>query len=384
MSGNDKRLLMVSTVSGTLSGFVLPVVERMRECGWAVDGAAQGIEEAPACVEAFDSVYDIDWSRNPLDPANISHAVRRIREVVEGGGHSVIHVHTPVAAFVTRLALRDMRAEIGCRVIYTAHGFHFHERNSSVKNAAFLMLEKVAGQWTDRLVLINEYDVEQAEKHRIVPPHRITYMHGIGVDTDKFNPEHVPDDATQHIREELGLESEPLFLVPAEFIPRKRQHLIVEALAAAHRGDLHVAFVGTGPTQAAVRQKARRLGLAERTHFLGYRSDMPELIKAADATVLYSNQEGLSRAVLESLSMERPVIGSDIRGIRELLADGCGVPVDPDRTDRLARAMELAAEDREWLEYMGRRGRRKVSGPYEERRIVAEHEVMYEDVYAQL
>lgn len=384
MAGREKRLLMVSTIPDTLAGFVVPIAARMRELGWRVDAAAQDATASQGCSKAFDEVWSVDWSRNPLDPSNLSSAVRRVREIVEEGDHDVIHVHTPVAAFVTRLALRNRRAHGGCKVIYTAHGFHFHERNGALKNAGFLALEKLAGQWTDRLVLINEWDVEQARAHRIVAEDAIVYMHGIGIDTSRYDPADVPESAAAEVREELGLAGEPLFLVPAEFIPRKRQELVVQALADSDRGDLNVAFVGNGPMLPRVRQRARKLGVDKQTHFLGFRSDMPRLMKAADATVLYSRQEGLSRSVMESLAMERPVIGSDIRGIRELIAGGCGVAVDPDRPDVLAEAMALVADDPEWVELMGRLGREKMAGPYEERRIVAQHEVMYEDVLAEL
>jgi glycosyltransferase involved in cell wall biosynthesis len=384
MASREKRLLMVSTVPGTLYGFVSPIAERMRERGWRVDAAAHCVSESEECAAVFDELWDVEWSRNPLDPSNLSSAVRKIREIAEDGEHEVVHVHTPVAAWVTRLALRGRRARGDCQIIYTAHGFHFHERNGALKNAAFLSLEKMAGQWTDRLVLINEYDVAQAKAHHLVPHDAIIYMHGIGIDTDEYDPSRIPDKVGEEVREELGVGAEPLFLVPAEFIPRKRQHLVVEALAAAERGDLHVAFLGSGPTLPSVRQYARKLGVDSQTHFLGFRKDMPRLMKAADATVLYSQQEGLSRSVMESLAMERAVIGSDIRGIRELVADGCGVAVDPDRPDLLASAMAMAADDPEWLALMGKLGRQKMAGPYEERRIVAEHEVMYEDVLSQL
>lgn len=380
----EKRLLLVTTIPATLEGFLLPIARHMREVGWRVEAAANGVSSSEACVEAFDAVWDVEWTRNPLDPANLSAAVKRVREIVAEGGHDVVHVHTPVAAFVTRLALRQARAEGTCKVIYTAHGFHFHERNHAAKNLAFLGLEKLAGRWTDRLVLINDYDVEQAHAFRIVDPDHIVHMHGIGIDTERYAPESVEAREAAAFREEIGLTDEPLFLVPAAFDPGKRQKLVLEALAASGRKDVHVAFVGRGPTLPQLRQEAERLGLSKQTHFLGWRTDMQRLYRAADATVLFSEREGLSRAVMEALSMECPVIGSDIRGIRELVSDGCGVAVDPDRPEVLGEVMGMVADDPEWAVTMGRLGREKMSGPYEERRIVAAHEVMYEDAYSQL
>lgn len=384
MMRSEKRLLLVTTVPATLEGFLLPIARRMQERGWRVDAAANRASESPACREAFDRVWDIEWSRNPLDPANLTTALKRVREVVADGEHDVVHVHTPVAAFVTRLALRHLREEGQCKVIYTAHGFHFHERNSAAANTAFLGAEKLAGRWTDRLVLINDFDLEQAHRYRIVPPEHIVRMYGIGIDTAHYAPDAVDAAQAKAFREELGLNGDPLFLVPAAFDPGKRQDLVLKALAVSKRTDAHVAFVGRGPTLPRLKRQAERLGVSDRAHFLGWRTDMPRLYRAADATVLFSEREGLSRAVMEALSMECPVVGSDIRGIRELVSDGCGVAVDPDRPEMLGQVMAMVADDRDWARQMGRLGREKMSGPYESRRIVAAHEVMYEDAYAEL
>lgn len=380
----EKRLLLVTTIPATLEGFLLPVAGHMRERGWKVDAAANGVTASGDCQAAFDAVWDVEWSRNPLDPSNLSAAVARVRDIVADRQHDLVHVHTPIAAFVTRLALRQLRAEGRCKVVYTAHGFHFHERNPVALNAAFLGIEKLAGRWTDRLVVINDFDLEQAERYRIVPPSALVRMYGIGIDTSRYAPDSVDTNDAKAVRTEMGLNGDPLFLVPAAFDPGKRQDLVLDALARSGRTDLHVAFVGRGPTLPKLKHHAERLGVAEQAHFLGWRTDMQRLYRAADATVLYSEREGLSRAVMEALSMECPVIGSDIRGIRELVSDGCGVAVDPDRPELLGEVMSMVADDREWATEMGRLGRQKMTGPYEERRIVAAHEGMYEDVYSQL
>lgn len=88
-----------------------------------VDALANGVSASPQCRAAFDHVYDIDWSRNPLDPRNLIRLPADIRELVQLNRYHVVHVHTPVAGFVVRFALRRQKEP---RVVYTAHGFHFH------------------------------------------------------------------------------------------------------------------------------------------------------------------------------------------------------------------------------------------------------------------
>src|SRR5207237_617615 len=119
-------LLMVTTVPEMLYGFLLPFARHFRACGWRVDAMAQGVSSWPDCVQAFDRVWDMEWSRNPVHPRNMLVAPKGVRDLVAREGYDIVHVHSPVAAFVTRLALRRLRKQGKPRVIYTAHGFHFY------------------------------------------------------------------------------------------------------------------------------------------------------------------------------------------------------------------------------------------------------------------
>src|SRR5579863_6930034 len=113
------RLLLVATISETLRGFFLPFARHFRKLGWTVGAAAGGAEHCPDCRVEFDQVWHVDWSRNPLDGRNLLAAPRRIREIVAAGQYDVVHVNTPVAAFVTRFALRRRDPERGPAVVYT-------------------------------------------------------------------------------------------------------------------------------------------------------------------------------------------------------------------------------------------------------------------------
>src|SRR4051794_29163723 len=118
---------MVATVPMTLRGFLLPFAEHFRARGCRVDGLARGITGDADCVRGFDRVWDVDWSRNPLRLGQLFRTPAAIRELVVREGYDLVHVHTPIAAFLTRFALRGLRRQGRPRVIYTAHGFHFHQ-----------------------------------------------------------------------------------------------------------------------------------------------------------------------------------------------------------------------------------------------------------------
>ncbi|MDR0648615.1 MAG: glycosyltransferase, partial [Synergistaceae bacterium] len=114
------RLLIATTVAVTIRAFLLPYADFFRQKGWRVGAMTSEAASLPELAGHFDEIIDVRWRRNPLDPANLRECAP-IREAVARGSYDIVHVHTPVAAFVTRLALRRERAS-GLKVVYTAHG----------------------------------------------------------------------------------------------------------------------------------------------------------------------------------------------------------------------------------------------------------------------
>lgn len=337
------KLLIVTTVPITIRSFLLPFIRHFKSLGWQVDGMAQGLTTDSEVVTACDRVWDIQWSRNVLDPRNLLSGVSRVKEIVAQENYDLVHVHTPIAAFVTRYALKDFP---NTKVIYTAHGFHFYKGGSLLKNAIFLGLEKLAGAWTDYLITINQEDEKAAKQYRFLPSERIYYTRGIGVDTNYYTSRQVTEAEVLKICQELNLsDSDSLLLAIAEFTPRKRHRDLLHALAKLSKPQVHLALAGEGPLKAEIEQLATQLGIAQQVHFLGFRTDIPTLIQAADAVLLVSQQEGLPRSIMEAMCLATPVIGSNIRGTKDLLEDGCGILVELGDTDAIAQAMAKVVDD---------------------------------------
>ncbi len=317
---NGKKLLIAATIPATIKSFLLPYADHFRAKGWMVDAMASGVSSCAGLAGHFDRLIDVEWSRNPLDPRNLFRTPQRIRDIAIKGAYDIVHVHTPVAAFVTRLALRDLRRNGKVKVVYTAHGFHFYKGGNRLRNAAFLTLERLAGRWTDRLVVINREDYEAAKKYKIVPASALVYMPGIGLDFSAYDKTRVTDEDIRNLRKELGLEPDDiLFTMIAEFNPGKRHRDVIEALAMIKNPKIHVAFAGEGVLRGEMRVLAKSTKVERKTHFLGHRNDIGTLILASRATLMPSEREGLSRSCMESICLGVPVIGSDARGVRDIL-----------------------------------------------------------------
>lgn len=372
-----RRLLYVATVAGTIEGFLLPLANHFRALGWRVDAMANGIEGSKNSRESFHQVHEAPWTRSPTDVGSILRAKSTVLRVVRSG-YDIVHVHTPVAGFVTRMALRDARSRLGVRVIYTAHGFHFHSGGSVIANAAFRSLEEMAARWTDELVVLNKEDQEAATRHGMTSPGHLHRLPGIGIETDHYDRRAVNQSAVVEVRKELGLATgDQLFVMIAEFTRNKRHDLAVRALAHLARQDVHLAFAGTGPLERPTEQLAQRLGVGDRVHLLGYRSDVRPLVLASIATLLCSEREGLPRAVLESLSLGVLCIGTRIRGTAELLDGDIGLLVPPRDANALTRAMAWALDRPKGARDRGRRGRAHVT-QYGIEKVIEMHARLYE------
>lgn len=315
------KLLISTTIPLTIKAFLLPYADHFRKKGWQVDaltGEGPGLEKI---FRYFDQTFTVKWSRNPLELKNLLGAPNKIQKIVEQNDYDLVHVHTPVASFVTRFALRKFRMKGKPKVIYTAHGFHFYSGGPFFLNFIYKTLEKWASRWTDHLFVINEEDYQAACS--FMDPASVTYLSGgIGLDLSEYDPVSVPDEKVDVLHKEFSIDGNtPLFLMIAEFNKQKNHSDLIHAFAEMKNQDPmpHLAFAGSGPLEEEMKKLAQKLDVKERIHFLGYRKDVRTLLRAAWALVLPSCREGLPRCVMEAVVMGTPVIGSDIRGTRDLV-----------------------------------------------------------------
>lgn len=374
---------MVANVPSMLREFFLPHVAHLTAAGWEVDAlvgprrtaADDGIDDC-----GFRQVHRVRWTRGPMHPRNLLSAPGEVRRIVSAGGYDLVHVHTPVAGFVTRLALRRMQARPA--VVYTAHGFHFHAGGSRITNALFILLERLAGRWTDVLIVINREDEAAARRHRLVPSDRLVRMAGVGLDLAAYDPARVSPAAVAGVRDELRIgDDAPIFLMVAEHNAGKRHRDAIAALALPPDRDSVLVLAGVGPLEAETRALATRLGVGQRVRFLGYRHDIPTLIKAADALLLPSEREGLPRAVLEALAMGTPVVATRIRGVTELLDEERGFMADVGDVPGLRAAMDRVLERPAEARAVARRGQAFVQA-FDVREVLRKQDEVYADALA--
>ena len=145
--------------------------------------------------------------------------------------------------------------------------------------------------------------------------------------------------------------------------------------------DLQLLFVGEGKEEGALQQLARTLQLEKRTHFLGYREDIPQIIAACDVFALPSFKEGLSIAVTEALALRRAVIATDIAGMPEVIRDGqTGLLVPPGDTPALQDALQTLLADSALRARLGAAGRAYLAQHFAQRASLSRCETLLREI----
>jgi glycosyltransferase involved in cell wall biosynthesis len=364
------RILQLCAVDFTLYHFLLPLMRGLRSAGHEVTGAcAHGNLVAKIEAEGF-RVIDVPIRRS-ANPLALWRSYRAILSTLRAEKFDMVHVHTPVAALAGRLAA--WRAGVP-KIVYTAHGFYFHEHMPWPKRFAHIGLEWLAGRTTDLLLTQAEEDAATARRLSLArgPIHAI----GNGSDTARFRPALPLETMRGDIRAQMGTRPDrPVILMVGRLVAEKGYPELVEAMRNV---DAELWIVGArlasdhaDSVDAAVAAAENDPVLKSRIRLLGYRSDVPDLLRAADIFTLPSYREGMPRSIIEAMLSGLPVVATDIRGSREEVVEGeTGVLVPVRDPKALAAALSRLAGDAALRKQLGATGLARARTLYDEAKIV--------------
>lgn len=345
-----KRVLFAATVASHIRAFHLPFISLLqkREC-----------EVEVACyldvpLDGLRYVWAIPFSRSPYSRTNIS-AFEAIRKLLRERRYDLIHVHTPVAGFLFRFAARNLNVP----VLYTAHGFHFYKGAPLKNHLIYGAMERLAVRWTAGLIVMNREDLEAGRRFGLREGKNLFYVHGVGVDLSYYgNP------GSKTAGAELNIPGgSPIALCVAEMIPRKNHLQLLAAWRIVTREvpEAHLLLAGDGELRPRLESLASKMGLSGSVHFLGYRSDIPDLVANSNVVVLTSKHEGLPRCIMEAMAAGKPVVATDVRGSRELIRDGVnGLLVPLGDPESLAKALIRLLIDKDLGQRMGTAGHKMI------------------------
>jgi len=240
----------------------------------------------------------------------------------------------------------------------------------------FSMLES-AGLERAAAVVVNAQAVWEslARRQPGLDPEKVRVLPN-GVEPSAFR---VSDRAA--LRSQLGLPLDgPVVLMVANLLGYKGHTDAIQALGRLRKRipSAHLALAGAGPEESRLRLVASALRLEEAVLFLGLRTDVPQLLAAADAVLLASREEGMPNAILEALAAGRPVVATRTGGVPELLTQGVtGVVVEPGDVAGMADALERVLTDSVLVQRLCEAGPALIAERFPWARTVEGHEQLY-------
>lgn len=311
-----KKVLFVASVTRHINTFHIPYLKYFKDNGYEVHVASKGEENIKYC----DKHFNVDFERSPFKKNNLK-AYKELKKIIKEGDYSIIHCHTPVASALTRLAAKKARKN-GTKVFCTAHGFHFYKGAPTKNWVIFYPVEKYLSKYTDTLITINEEDYEFAKKK--LNAKRIAHTHGVGVDPNRFSFD-MSDGDRNLIRSKFNIgELDFLMMYTAELNDNKNQQMLIDAMKILVKKypNIKLLLVGDGVLKEKFEKEIEENFLQNNILLLGYRTDIPELLKIADLYVATSKREGLPVNIIEAMISGLPLVVTNSRGQRELVEDG--------------------------------------------------------------
>ena len=288
------------------------------------------------------------------------NAKKALENLLEKEDIDIIHGHY---LFPAGAAAVEVGKKHNIKTYVTAHGsdmFELYKNQPLMRSTVRNVLKDADGVFA----------VSNALRHEIIATGVVgiadkTKLSWNSVDIDKFSNK---NDGS--FKKEFKLEDKPIVLFVGNLIKRKNVDSLLEAKKIAH-SDYYLVVVGDGPLYKKLTKKVEDDNIHD-VIFTGARDDVENIIPSCDVLILPSFSESFGLVLIEALACGKPVIGSDVGGITEIINDDVGLLVNPKKVSSIAKAIDNIINDNDLRLVLSMNARSraldfsKVDVPYDE------------------
>ena len=291
----------------------------------------------------------------------------------------IVHTHAAKPGVLGRLAAQLAGVPV---VVHTFHGHILHGYYGPLMSWLLRRMERLLAHCTDRIIAVSEQVKQDLVRYGVAPPEKISVI-PLGFDLQPFL------DSAGHrgaLYRELGLTNGARLVgIVGRIFPIKNHRLFLEAAAHVAVEDrlAHFVVVGDGVLRPEMEEHARRLGIADRMTFTGWRRDLPRIYPDLDVLVVSSKNEGTPVSAIEAMASGCPVVATRVGGLPDLIDDGeTGHLVPSEDARALAGAILRVLRDRDAARRMAEAARARVRERFRADRLIADVEGLYSDLLA--
>lgn len=314
----------------------------------------------------------------PISPVADLKSVQAVRRHIVEFDPRIVHTHTAKAGTVGRAAALTFRKPNRPRTVHTFHGHVLDGYFSGPKERVFIEIERRLAKSTDLLIAVSpqtrdsllDLGIGRPNQYQVVP---------LGLDLSAFAD---VDDPRGLVRQELGLApTTPLVGIVGRLAPIKNHKTLLRAMELLP--EAHLAVVGDGDTRTDLEGQVNAAGMAGRVHFLGWRDDLADIYSDLDVVALTSLNEGTPVALIEAMASGRPVVGTDVGGVRFVIEHGESGLLAPSGDEHaIAERIREVLNDRKLRDRLVENARPQVFSRFGEGRLIADIAAIYDELAA--
>jgi glycosyltransferase involved in cell wall biosynthesis len=363
---SKKKILYVITKSawGGAGKYVYDLATNLPKDKFEIYVAAGGEEELASKIkEAGVFYYNIINFQRDINVLKEIFAYFEIIFLLLKIRPDIIHVNSSKAGGIVGIAAWDYRFltfNFGLKIIFTAHGWAFHEIRPKWQIFIIKLLSKITAFYYSKIICVSEFDRLSAVKNHIASAKKLITIHnGIKIENYHFLSK---EEACENLKSQISnlknkIEAKKEIWIGTigEFTKNKGQKYLIDAIKLlVTRYPLLVAIIiGWGEEKSNLKSQISNLKLENNIFLINNLPDAASYLKAFDIFVLPSIKEGLPYTLLEAGLAELPVIATKVGGIHEIVGHDEGFLVDAGNSNELAGKIEELIENSEKRKFMG-------------------------------
>ncbi len=309
-----------------------------------------------------------------IHPVKDLLAFVQLWRIIKAYRPDIIHTNSTKAGVLGRLAGRMIGVPV---IIHTIHGHVFHSYFNPVISYLFRLIERFSALCSHKVITVGELQRRDILQYKVGNSRKVISI-PIGLELE---PLLTCERYRGQLKRELGLDENILVVgIVARLFPVKGHDLFLEAAAKVQKEFSPVKFiiVGGGELEEPLKHKVKKLQMERDVFFLGYRGDLPEIYADLDVVVLSSYNEGLPVSIIEAMAAAKPVVATEVGGVRELVQhEETGYVVPPGNANALAEAILKLIKDPSKRHVMGTQGRQHVNSQFTLERMLQAMDCLY-------